>query len=290
MKNAYMIMAHTNLDQLGLLISLLDDRDNELFVHVDAKTKGLDIPKLKSCASSSQVHFVKRRNIVWGGYSQIACELDLLEAAVNTTHDYYHLISGQDLPIKSNRAIAEYLAQNDGVEYIGIKQYGRDNNLSEEVIDRVRYYHPLQDIVGRHDHKLEVVGKSIQRALHVDRLHGDYAKIAKGCNWFSITENFAHYALSQTSYIHSAFSSSLCADELFLQTIFANSPFGSEAKSVSDSNYAALRLIDWRRGSPWVFRADDLVMIQRSPCLFARKFDSRIDNDIIRGIARMVRG
>lgn len=289
MKNAYMIMAHTNFKQLGLLISLLDNCDNELFIHVDARAKGLDAAKLKDCASQSPVHFIRRRKVTWGGYSQIACELDLIEAAANTSHDYYHLLSGQDLPIKSNHEIAEYLYQHDGTEFVGIKECGRDGNLSEGVIDRVRYYHPLQDVVGRHDHKLEVVGTGIQRTLHVDRLHGNSAKIAKGCNWFSITENFARYVLLQMDYIRQTFSSSLCADELFLQTVFANSPFGSEAKSVLDSNFAALRLIDWKRGSPWIFRADDLAMIQQSPCLFARKFDSRIDRDAIWSVARMVK-
>jgi hypothetical protein len=44
-----------------------------------------------------------------GAYSQVRCELELLEAAVKDYHDYYHLLSGADLPIKSQDQIHKFL-------------------------------------------------------------------------------------------------------------------------------------------------------------------------------------
>ena len=50
-------------------------------------------------------------------------------------------------------------------------------------------------------------------------------------------------------------------------------------------NTANMRFIDWTRGEsvrhPWVFRADDLDLLMRVPHFWARKFDERVDAEII---------
>ena len=45
-----------------------------------------------------------------------------------------------------------------------------------------------------------------------------------------------------------------------------------------------LRYIDWERGAPYVFRSDDFEDLINSSCLFARKFDSTVDREIIEKI------
>lgn len=37
-KHAYCIMAHGNWKQLQLLVTLIDDRRNDIYLHVDAKS------------------------------------------------------------------------------------------------------------------------------------------------------------------------------------------------------------------------------------------------------------
>ena len=39
MKHAYMIIAHTNFQQLQTLIDLLDDERNDIYLHIDKKAK-----------------------------------------------------------------------------------------------------------------------------------------------------------------------------------------------------------------------------------------------------------
>ena len=55
----------------------------------------------------------------WGGFSLIKCELRLLKAAVMSDTEYsrYHLISGLDLPIKSQDYIHAFFKNNCN-EYI----------------------------------------------------------------------------------------------------------------------------------------------------------------------------
>lgn len=42
-----------------------------------------------------------------------------------------------------------------------------------------------------------------------------------------------------------------------------------------------MRLIDWDRGRPYTFRKEDYDEIMASDCFFARKFDEKVDFDIV---------
>ena len=52
-----------------------------------------------------------------------------------------------------------------------------------------------------------------------------------------------------------------------------------------DDDYrSCLRLIDWNRGTPYVFRDEDFDVLINSEMLFARKFDWNVDKKIIKRI------
>ena len=104
-KHAYLIIAHTNFEQLQKLVNILDDERNDIYIHIDKKSQDFETSIIKAC--HSQVTFVKRTSVNWGGFSQINCELLLLKKAISSSSGYsrYHLISGMDLPIKSQNYI-----------------------------------------------------------------------------------------------------------------------------------------------------------------------------------------
>ena len=54
----------------------------------------------------------------WGGYSQIRSELILFQSAWEHGYEYYHLISGVDLPIKTQDEIHEFFREHYGKEFI----------------------------------------------------------------------------------------------------------------------------------------------------------------------------
>lgn len=283
-KHAYLIMAHNNIEQLIRLVSVLDDERNDIYIHLDSNVKDRNFLKQELKSDYSKIELIERLNVNWGGFSQVRCELNLLKAAVMSDIEYsrYHLISGADLPIKNQDYIHAFLKNNCG-EYIRFDP--KSISLYE---DRVRYFYPFQDIIGRNHGKyvafLELLQNRlliIQHFLKVNRCKKIH--LFKGVNWFSITDNLARYILSQENFIKKTFKYSLCADELFLQTIVMKSPYKNNIINRS------LRHIDWERGTPYTFRAEDYEELMNSENLFARKFDMKIDEKIIDMILNVIK-
>lgn len=218
-----------------------------------------------------------------GGYSQIAVELLLLEEAVkNGPYSYYHLLSGEDLPVKSPDTVYEYF-EGQTKEFIMLDI---NQNCFEH---RVHYYYLFQEWIGKN--RDSVLGKfqnwlvNMQKKLKIRRNRG--IRFVKGSNWFSITDSLARLLASKKSWILFHFWGTYCADEVFLPTIVYN--FGLMA-NVTKEMPAHKRLIDWKRGNPYVYRMDDYQLLMDTSCMFARKFDWEVDSQIIEVISKKIKG
>lgn len=232
-------------------------------------------------------------DVTWGGDSQISCEMLLPRQAIPFNCDYYHLLSGVDLPLHSMDYIDSFFIAHRGQEFLSLEEEVADS-VSRVMRERISLYHPLQNLLGRRFFKVTNGCNALQRALHINRLRSHQNLVlGKGANWFSITDDFAKYVVENWHQWASVFSSSFCGDEFFLQTMILNSPFAErvyhyDAKTrTSPSSY--MRLIDWKRGTPYVFRTTDYKELSTSPMLFARKFDERVDPEIINMIADHVK-
>ena len=82
MKHAYLITAHKETSVLRTLLMLIDAPCNDIYIHIDAKTKNFDFDKVKTFAQKSNLIFTDRVKVYWGDYSQIKSELVLLKAAI----------------------------------------------------------------------------------------------------------------------------------------------------------------------------------------------------------------
>jgi len=281
--HAYLIQAHGNFHQLSMLLSALDDERNEIFVHVDAKCGDFPRAELETACSKARIHFTERISVNWGGPSQIWSELILLkEATAAGHHDYYHLLSGADLPIKSQDTIHAFFDANAGKEFVSfwkLKSTTSSRFLYSPLCEYGRYF--WGNLVNN-------FFKGVQLAFKVKRFpEVDYRY---GPNWFSITDDLARYVLSHKQWIRRVFSHTCNCDEIFLQTLIWNSPFKDklflpEERLHNEMNMANARLVDWSRGPsvrhPWVFTKDDLNLLESKPHIFARKFDERTDPEII---------
>lgn len=281
-RHAYLIMAHRDFTQLRVLLELLDDPRNDIYLHLDRRAPRLrgDAPKLRHAG----MYYVKRMRVNWGGYSQIRCELELLRAAAPGHYGYYHLLSGADLPLKTQDRIHAFFDRAPELNYL---QPDHAANETGSFSDRVRYYHLLQDRIGRRQGKwialldaLEGWLLSVQKRLGVRRKA--YVPNYKGVNWFSITDALAQYVLKQRKLIRRQFRFTKCADELFLQSI----AMASDLRGTICSS--PLRAIDWVRGTPYIYREEDVDELLRSEALFARKFDTRIAPGATRRLARQL--
>lgn len=285
-KHAYLIICHNNFTILKMLVKMLDHPRNDIYIHVDRKVKSFDQWKNELRTEHAKLKFTKRIFVNWGGFSQIQAELILLEAATKQKYDYYHLLSGVDMPLKPQSYIHDYFDAHQGVEFIGIDDCSVDGTT---YAGRVRFFHFLQNRIGRnsgiHIAILERLENSLlhfQQLLNIDRIKRWNTPIYKGPNWFSITHKMAGYVLTQEDQIKKRFGFGLCVDELFLQTLAMESPYAENVKNDS------LRYIDWNRGSPYTFRTEDFDILMNSGKLFARKFDSNTDMQIVEQIFNSV--
>ena len=79
-----------------------------------------------------------------GGYSLINTELILLKKATETgCYNHYHLLSGEDLPIQTQKDIQQFFICNTGKEFLSF--------VEEEFKfgERVFYRHFFQEKIGR---------------------------------------------------------------------------------------------------------------------------------------------
>lgn len=280
-KHAYLIASHNEFNILKILISLLDYEENDIYIHIDKKIKDFNKNDLLKDIKYASVEFVSPCSINWGGYSQIRYELSLLKEATKKYHDYYHLISGVDLPIKSHKEILDFFDKNFGKEFIEF-----DDEYEKEKIEyRIRYYHFLQDkvgkrrgIIGKFLYNIERIIVKIQKILRINRIKNCEEYFYKGTNWFSITHDLAVYIVNKEKQIRSQYKYTYCADEVFLHTIVRNSEFSNRV--VND----CLRYIDWDRGQPYVFTEEDFELLTNSDKIWARKFSEEKDIKIVKKI------
>lgn len=156
MRHAYLIIAHKNFDQLIKLISLLDYQYNDIYIHIDRKSKGYNTEKLISTAKESNIYISSIYNVYWGSFEIVQTELFLLKEATKRKYDYYHLISGLDLPIKSNKYIYDFFEKNNGYEFV---HFDTDERLKsdKEIGRRTKLYHFLQNY--RRRYKIQLINE-----------------------------------------------------------------------------------------------------------------------------------
>lgn len=274
MKHAYLVVAHHQFDVLIKTINILDDVNNDFYIHIDKKIPKVPFEDIANAAKYSQVTFVSRMKVNWGGYSQIKCTLCLLKEASKKKYDYMHLISGADLPIKNKNEIFTFFETHRGEEFVEIK------GIEPIYLERIRRHTVSRDVTKiKALYRVDSLIHVVERLFGIDRLKANpLIKFLYSSNWFSITYEFAQYVLQQEAWIEKTFSQSLCADELFIQTLLENSPFKA---NITKENCMNVRKIDFGRGNPYVWRQADFEELINSNALFARKFDENIDNVII---------
>lgn len=133
---------------------------------------------------------------------------------------------------------------------------------------------------------LEIIENLIlkfQKKLKIDRTKKYEDKIYKGGQWFSITNELAKYVVSCEKKIKKCFRFSICADEVFLQTVVLNSKF---CDTFIDNS---LRCIDWNRGRPYTYTIEDYEFLMGSDQLFARKFSEKVDRQIVERICELLK-
>lgn len=281
MKFAYLIMAHDNVEQLKKLLKVLDWEENEIFLHVDKKSEHINVDTISTFMCNAKIHIYQKFSVYWADITQTLCQIYLLQEASKTYHDYYHLLSGHDLPIKSHKEICSFFERNKGKQFVHFES--EDICLKEQC----RYYHFLDHNIKKeknsHRRKflesIENISLSVQRRLCIKR------KIYCGANWYSITQELADDFCKEKYRVLKKVLWTVSSDEYVLQTFLrciSRKKYKYYSQLCDKNNYLQIcREIDWERGNPYVWRIEDYEYLKNSEYMYARKFDEKIDNQII---------
>lgn len=229
MKHAFLIIAHNEYPVLEVLLSMLDDERNDIYLHIDKRATELfqQIKKVKM--QKAGFYLIENPiKVYWGDISQVQVEYLLFETALSHgPYAYYHLLSGTDLPIKSQDYIHAFFQQNAGKEFVGFWQdAAHQRDLERKVF---RYYFFTKRLKDK-EHLLHGITALIRNLILAVQKISHYRRkqtfeFKKGGNWISITENAVKYLLQYKEIVLNRMKYTLCADEIFIQTILWNSPF-----------------------------------------------------------------
>ncbi|WP_026889099.1 beta-1,6-N-acetylglucosaminyltransferase [Clostridium beijerinckii] len=276
MKIAYCIICHKYTKILKQTVDLLFN-NNDIYIHVDLKSNIKEFFAIKD-----KVTFIDERiDVKWGSFSQVEATINLLENTKHKRYDYIFLLSGDCLPLRSDSKIKETLTNNKNKEYVAL-----DIHFSQEEINkRVKklysnvYYSKNNNFINR------IIKKIIYKYLPENELLDRLPKLYKGTNWFGITEELRNYILEYidvNKWYIDAFKQSFCCDEVFFHTIIFNSKYKENIYQANDKSnicFQALRYIDWKTGPDYPRTLDetDFKKMKESECLFARKFNNKLD-------------
>lgn len=286
MRHAYLIITHGSFPILERQLSFLDSENADFFIHVDASVPNFDFERYRCIPRCSKVVFVERLHVSWGHFSLTEATLRLLRAATEGHYDYYHLLSGVDVPLKSREYIEGFFADKQGRNFINLEQ----EVISRRHMARVKYYYPFQKYNIRNvplRRAIRELTALTQRLAFVDRTRKlpEGFVFQKATEWFSITDGLARYVVAKEPEIREIFRDTFCSDEMFLPTMAMNSPFRDTVPPPDPAHphRNCLRYIDWKRGSPYTFTDSDFdELISAGPeYLFARKFDCKNSPQVV---------
>lgn len=285
-KHVYLIMAHNHIENVKELLFSVDDARNDVFLHIDSKS--LDREDWDSLhMEHGNLYRIPSMSVHWGGYSQVACTLSLMEhAQQHGPYQYYHFMCGATYPLKSQDEIHDFFDKYDGQAFLTIDKTG-----GEKFYHRVRYLYPWNEHGLNYIHQYTGFTKlkeRLQRAatnlavrfqqiIRYDHFKPYQLVHKKGLAYWSLPEDCIQYCLERKDLIRSIFRYSHPADESFMQTMLYNSPFKDSIYKLEDDCSPSLFETTWKMESEGKIREghafieEDLDLLLSSSKLFARK-------------------
>jgi hypothetical protein len=235
----------------------------------------------RGLAERDDVYWVDRVPAYYSGFSLVRAVLNGLAEIVKEGPPPGHvvLLSGQDYPLRPAHEIDAFLAGRAGESLVEHFHLPSDRWADEHGgLDRIRYLHYERVRYRTRMLRAPFLRRSFPTGLEP---HG-------GSAWCALTEEAARTLLAfgeQSPKAFRFFARVRAADELFIQTVLLNSPVRERVANET------IHYIQWPGGShPATFGREDFPQLAASGKLFARKFDTQVDADILDLIDRELLG
>lgn len=282
-KIAILIVCHKNLDQLKLFLSQFNENLYDIFIHFDKKIPNL-FDELRKSFCRKNVFLIpdsERIDVRWGEYSIALAELKLIKyAKQKKDYAFYWLCSGQDLLLKPSKEIYNFLIKNKENNFLSF--------IAEDpsFVKRMELYYPswackntkfskilryfYKFLTGGRNHTFKIFRRKIT------------IKFYFGPQWFCLNHEVINYILNYIELnkdVLNQFKFTLDPDESIIQAIVRTHYQENDFKPI-------FLYTNWQKNTsnPKVLLAEDFNEIVSSNKFIARKFDIKIDRQIINKI------
>ena len=279
-------MAHKNMAQLSRLIAYFT-HDCDVFVNIDKKSE-VSANEIDELGSMPQVRAIYRCSVNWGGFSILRTEMFMLrEALKHSDAGYFHLISGQDYPVKPLSQFLDFFEQRNGEEFL---QYVELPSPRWEggTFSRFQYYYPYDWTQKGKDARrwvLKIVEFQKRHRLkhripdYFDHLYGN-------SQWFSLSreacDKLVQFTQDHPSHYRRMWMT-FAPEESYTATVLMNL---MPKDRFSRWNY---RFIRWKRengNNPANLDASHFHFLLERNFLFARKMELPCSQNLMRLIDR----
>lgn len=287
----YFILAHKRPKQLSALISLLQDGKSSFFIHVDKK---VDLNSFAEINKKDDCYFIKKRvKCNWGNYSLVQATLNgMMEIKkfmkTNKPDSNYHciLLSGEDLPLKTNEKIHDFLANRQETSFINHWKLpyekwwngGLFRFESLYVLDYNKYpetHYWLNKIIKKLRLHFVLPINRIQKKFPDLELYGS-------SQWMILSKNLMEFVIETSNknpQFLKIFKYVLAPDELYFPTLIHY--FQKQKSFVIENKATHLVIFKGVDANPQYLSIVDIINNKTETTLFARKFDIAINGGTI---------
>lgn len=282
MKKVFCFLCHRISDPLVLTVDYLSSFDeNTIIIHIDLKA---DIDSFSRISEKLNVVFIDERyDVKWGGISMIHATNALLNRSVEFEYDYLFLLSGDDIPCKSNVDINKFL-ENHGCPNLIHYQDERNNIVNVEC--RLSFNYPdfffkkEKNFIDKIKVKAFFLLSPIFKNKEYLKFKSKGGVAYKGSQWFGLNRDAIlelNEFTTRNPWFLNMYTNSFVPDESYYHTLIKflgiDNLYHDKSKP-SD----ALRYTDWKSGPdyPRTLDESDLEKVKESGCLFARKLPSHL--------------
>lgn len=278
-KDPYLI--NTQIEQL-----LANGSDTDIYIHLDKKSE-----KLKSeIIQNEHVFFIKNSvSVKWGDDTMMKAVFASFDEIAHNgkTYDWFIITTGQDLLVK--KGLDNFLNANPGKVFLD----ARSDKPSIPILlthkvpsflcndsYSLPFYHPKRLMMSLYFRliKYNIIPKK-QIEYDTSKL-----KFMYSFNWsvmpYKVFSSCADF-LSTNPHYKKLYQRTLLPEDGFLATLIINSQYAGDIVWKDEIHTRSLTFHDEFDVHPKVIRISDVDEIKNSDCYFARKFDSKIDKQVI---------
>jgi len=285
---AYIVSAHHRPEMAIRLIRRIHAPDHGIFIHYNRRSSDEEYHQLVDALKDlSGITFLPRQKCRWGDTGLVLASLEGIRAiaAGGFVYDYAILLTGADYPIKSDEQIRAALSAANGHSFLEFGRWPIANWEKGKGIRRIHNYHfhpPFPDWLRAYgwqpswQHITIPARRKLPGSLHPYFGNG-FWYLSRACLKYVLD-----YTAEHPDYIP-FFKHVYIPDECFYQCLLMNSPLAPTIQPRS------LTYVDWsRKPFPAILNVSDMPRLLQSDCLFARKFDNKVDAAIMDQLDRML--